>query len=152
VALRYAGAGHFACRRSGSNGLQTRCEVPFGRTGPTERGRTTVSEYAGPAIEVRIGAGGIDDALRVAEVASELGADRVGVSTPLIYAHGLEIVAKIRRQTRDVPVLANLTIHDGCFRFLAESRRLGAEFGTVSALHNYAGCRQGVRARLAMGI
>jgi 3-keto-L-gulonate-6-phosphate decarboxylase len=111
-----------------------------------------VSEGVGPAIEVRIGAGGIDDALRAAEVAAALGADRVGVGTPLIYAHGMEIIAQIRRQTRDVPVLANLTIHDGCFRFLAESRRHGAEVGTVSAIHNYAGCRQGVRCRLATGI
>ena len=121
-------------------------------TARQREGRTNVSEDAGPAIEVRIGPGGIDDALRAAEVASGLGADRVGVSTPLIYAHGLEIIAKIRRQTRDVPILSNLTIHDGCFRFLAESRRHGAEVGTVSAIHNHAGCRQGVRARLATGI
>ena len=112
----------------------------------------TVNECAGPAIEVRIGPGAMGDALRLAEIASELGAERVGVSAPLIYAHGMKIIEAIRQKTRDVPVLANLTIHDGCFRFLALSRRYGAEFGTVSAIHNYSGCRQGVRARYATGI
>lgn len=111
-----------------------------------------MGEQSGPAIEVRIGPGETNEALRMAEIASELGADRIGVGTPLIYAHGLGIIAEVRQRTRGLPVLANLTVHDGCFRFLAESRRHGAEYGTVSAIHNYAGCREGVRCRLATGI
>ena len=111
-----------------------------------------MSESAGPAIEVRIGPGSLEDILQAAEVAADLGADRIGVGTPLIYAHGMKVIARIRERTRDVPVLANLTIHDGCFRFLALSKSHGAAFGTVSAIHNHAGCRQGVRCRLATGI
>jgi 3-keto-L-gulonate-6-phosphate decarboxylase len=112
----------------------------------------TVSESAGPAIELRIGPGAAEDVLRMVDLAADLGVDRIGVSTPLIYAHGLKIIATVRREARDVPILSNLTIHDGCFRFLALSRQHGAAFGTVSAIYNYAGCREGVRCRLATGI
>ena len=111
-----------------------------------------MSESAGPAIEVRIGPGSLDDILHAAEVAADLGVDRIGVGTPVIYAHGMKVIARIRERTRDVPILANLTIHDGCFRFLALAKSHGAAFGTVSAIHNHAGCRQGVRCRLATGI
>ena len=111
-----------------------------------------MSETAGRFIEVRIGPGQIEDVLRVAGAAVASGADRVGVSTPLIYMHGMKVIADIRQRTGDVPILSNLNIHDGCFRFLAASRRYGAEFGVVAASHNYAGCRQGVRCRLATGI
>ncbi|MBP7001601.1 hypothetical protein [Amaricoccus sp.] len=111
-----------------------------------------MGEASGPAIEVRIGGVALDAALRLAERAAGLGADRIGVGTPLIYARGMGVIAEVCARAGGAPVLANLTVHDGCFRFLAQSRRHGAEFGTVSAIHNQAGCRQGVRCRLATGI
>jgi 3-keto-L-gulonate-6-phosphate decarboxylase len=96
--------------------------------------------------------GDADDLSRAVECAAGLGVDRIGLGTPLLYARGIKVISSIRKHAGDIPILANLSIHDGCFRFLAAARRHGAEFGTVTAIHNSAGCREGVRCRLATGI
>lgn len=111
-----------------------------------------MSEKRRPSIEVRIGPGDLADVVRAAQFAAELGADRIGLDTPLIYAHGLGAIAAVRQRVESLPILANLTIHDGCYRFLALAHRHGATAGTVTAIHNYSGCREGVRCGRATGV
>jgi len=55
----------------------------------------------------------LDDALRMAAIAMEAGADWLEIGTPLAMAEGAHAVRRLRQEYPDVPLIADLKIMDG---------------------------------------
>jgi len=66
----------------------------------------------------------MDDALRMAKIAMDAGADWLEIGTPLVMAEGAHAVRRLRREYPDVPLVADVKIMDGGFgetRLFAEA-------------------------------
>ncbi len=66
----------------------------------------------------------MDDALRMAKIAMDAGADWLEIGTPLVMAEGAHAVRRLRREHPDVPLVADVKIMDGGFgetRLFAEA-------------------------------
>lgn len=57
----------------------------------------------------------MDDALRMAAIAMEAGADWLEIGTPLAMAEGAHAVRRLRKEYPDTPLIADLKIMDGGF-------------------------------------
>ena len=64
-------------------------------------------------VQVSLDLKNIDDALRMAAIALEAGADWLEVGTPLAMAEGAHAVRRLRSEYPDVPLIADLKIMDG---------------------------------------
>lgn len=66
----------------------------------------------------------MDDALRMAKIAIDAGADWLEIGTPLVLAEGAHAVRRLRREYPDVPLVADVKIMDGGYgetRLFAEA-------------------------------
>jgi 3-hexulose-6-phosphate synthase len=73
----------------------------------------TRSEVTRPLVQVSLDLTSIEDALRVATIAVEAGADWLEIGTPLILAAGVAAVHALRREFPNHPLIADLKIMDG---------------------------------------
>ncbi len=87
----------------------------------TIRGLTR-SDIVRPLVQVSLDLTSIEDALRVAAIAVEAGADWLEVGTPLILACGTDAVRALRREFPGHPLIADLKIMDGGY---GEARMYG---------------------------
>jgi 3-hexulose-6-phosphate synthase len=66
-----------------------------------------------PLVQVSLDLTSIDEALRLAAIAVEAGADWLEIGTPLIMATGTDSVRALRREFPEHPLIADLKIMDG---------------------------------------
>lgn len=64
-------------------------------------------------VQVSLDLKNMDDALRLAAIALDAGADWLEIGTPLAMAEGAHAVRRLRREHPDVPLVADLKIMDG---------------------------------------
>lgn len=64
-------------------------------------------------VQVSLDLKSIEDALRMAAIAIQAGADWLEIGTPLAMAEGAHAVRALRREYPDVPLIADLKIMDG---------------------------------------
>lgn len=69
----------------------------------------------------------LDDALRMAAIAVEAGADWLEIGTPLVLAEGTRAVRALRREYPDHPLVADLKIMDGGYGEAAMYAEAGAD-------------------------
>ncbi len=78
-------------------------------------------------VQVSLDLKNIDDALRMAAIAMEAGADWLEIGTPLAMAEGAHAVRRLRAEYPDVPLIADLKIMDGGFGEAAMYAEAGAD-------------------------
>jgi len=64
-------------------------------------------------VQVSLDLKNMDDALRMAAIAIDAGADWLEIGTPLAMAEGAHAVRRLRQEYPDVPLIADLKIMDG---------------------------------------
>jgi len=69
----------------------------------------------------------LDDALRMAAIAVEAGADWLEIGTPLVLAEGTRAVRALRKEYPDHPLVADLKIMDGGYGEAAMYAEAGAD-------------------------
>jgi 3-keto-L-gulonate-6-phosphate decarboxylase len=95
----------------------------------------------------------IEKAKEAAGMAAKFGSDWVGVGTPLMYSCGLiNVIPAVREITGDIPVVADIKVHDGGGFFPVKAKEYGADYCTVSTRMNYSCCREAVRVYHECGI
>jgi len=75
-------------------------------------------------VQVSLDLKNMDDALRMAKIAIDAGADWLEIGTPLVLAEGAHAVRRLRREYPDVPLVADVKIMDGGYgeaRLFAEA-------------------------------
>jgi 3-hexulose-6-phosphate synthase len=82
----------------------------------------TRSEVSRPFVQVSLDLTSILDALRVATIAVEAGADWLEIGTPLVLAAGTNAVRALRREFPNHPLIADLKVMDGGY---GETRMYG---------------------------
>jgi 3-hexulose-6-phosphate synthase len=75
----------------------------------------------------------IDDALRMAAIAMEAGADWLEIGTPLALAEGVRAVERLRKEYPDTPLIADLKIMDGGYGESSLYAEAGADGVVVMA-------------------
>lgn len=66
-------------------------------------------------VQISLDLTSIDDALRMAAIAVEAGADWLEIGTPLVLAEGTRAVQALRKEYPDYPLVADLKVMDGGF-------------------------------------
>jgi 3-hexulose-6-phosphate synthase len=66
-------------------------------------------------VQISLDLTSIDDALRMAAIAVEAGADWLEIGTPLVLAEGTRAVRALRKEYPDYPLVADLKVMDGGF-------------------------------------
>jgi len=78
-------------------------------------------------VQVSLDLKNLDDALRMAAIAMEAGADWLEIGTPLAMAEGAHAVRRLRAEYPDVPLVADLKIMDGGYGEAAMYADAGAD-------------------------
>jgi 3-hexulose-6-phosphate synthase len=79
----------------------------------TSIGGVKRSSFTHGIVQVSLDLTSIDDALRMAAIAVEAGADWLEIGTPLALAEGTRAVTALRREYPDHPLIADLKVMDG---------------------------------------
>ena len=95
----------------------------------------------------------IEKARETAAMAVKFGSDQIGAGTSLLYSGGLvRVLPALKKIAGDIPVVADIKVHDGGGYFPVEAQKYGADFCTVSTRMNYGCCRQAAQAHLLYGV
>jgi 3-hexulose-6-phosphate synthase/6-phospho-3-hexuloisomerase len=92
----------------------------------TIRGLTR-SDLSHGIVQVSLDLKSMDDALRMAAIAIDAGADWLEIGTPLAMAEGAHAARRLRREYPDTPLIADLKIMDGGYGEAAMYAEAGAD-------------------------
>ena len=84
-----------------------------------------------PIVQISLDLTSLDEALATAEVAVDAGVDWLEAGTPLIQAHGLHAVERLRARFPDHPIVADMKIMDGGYLETEMAAKAGANLVVV---------------------
>lgn len=105
-----------------------------------------------PIVQVSLDLTSLDEALETAAVAVEAGVDWLEAGTPLLLAHGLHAVARLREGFPSHPIVADLKTMDGGYLEAEMMARAGASLVVVMGRAHEATIRRVVDAGRDYGI
>jgi 3-hexulose-6-phosphate synthase/6-phospho-3-hexuloisomerase len=99
-----------------------------------------------PIVQISLDLTSLDEALRTARIAVDAGVDWLEAGTPLIQAHGLHAVERLRQAFPDHPIVADLKIMDGGYLETEMAAKAGANLVVVMGRAHEATIRKCVEA------
>ena len=105
-----------------------------------------------PIVQISLDLTSLDEALETAAVAVDAGVDWLEAGTPLIQAHGLHAVERLRAAFPDHPIVADLKMMDGGYLETEMAARAGASLVVVMGRAHEATIRRSVDAGRAFGV
>jgi 3-hexulose-6-phosphate synthase len=105
-----------------------------------------------PIVQISLDLTSLDDALETAQIAVAAGIDWLEAGTPLIQAHGLRAVERLRATFPDHPIVADLKIMDGGYLETEMAAKAGASLVVVMGRAHEATIRKSVEAGRKYGV
>jgi 3-hexulose-6-phosphate synthase/6-phospho-3-hexuloisomerase len=105
-----------------------------------------------PIVQISLDLTSLDEALETAEIAVDAGVDWLEAGTPLIQAHGLRAVERLRAAFPDHPIVADLKMMDGGYLETEMAARAGASLVVVMGRAHEATIRKSVEAGRKYGV
>jgi 3-hexulose-6-phosphate synthase/6-phospho-3-hexuloisomerase len=99
-----------------------------------------------PIVQISLDLTSLEEAIDTAEVAVNAGVDWLEAGTPLIQAHGLKAVERLRARFPDHPIVADLKIMDGGYLETEMAAKAGASLVVVMGRAHEATIRKAVEA------
>jgi 3-hexulose-6-phosphate synthase len=99
-----------------------------------------------PIVQISLDLTSLDEALATAETAVAAGVDWLEAGTPLIQAHGLRAVERLRTRFPDHPIVADLKMMDGGYLETEMAAKAGASLVVVMGRAHEATIRKAVEA------
>ncbi len=99
-----------------------------------------------PIVQISLDLTSLDEALETARVAVDAGVDWLEAGTPLIQAHGLRAVERLRAAFPDHPIVADLKMMDGGYLETEMAAKAGASLVVVMGRAHEATIRKAVEA------
>ena len=104
-------------------------------------------------VETIIDAFDLETTKEIARKAVEFGTDWISVGTNNMYACGfMHSIPAVKEIAGDIPVVADIKIHDGGNGFSVQAQKCGADYSVVSTRFNYGCARQAMIAYAKTGI
>jgi len=104
-----------------------------------------------PIVQISLDLTSLDEALETAAIAVDAGVDWLEAGTPLIQAHGLRAVERLRAAFPDHPIVADLKIMDGGYLETEMAAKAGANLVVVMGRAHEATIRKSVEAGRKFG-
>jgi 3-hexulose-6-phosphate synthase/6-phospho-3-hexuloisomerase len=105
-----------------------------------------------PVVQISLDLTSLDEALETAAAAVDAGVDWLEAGTPLIQAHGLRAVERLRAAFPGHPIVADLKIMDGGYLETEMAAKAGASLVVVMGRAHEATIRKAVEAGEKFGI
>lgn len=105
-----------------------------------------------PIVQISLDLTSIDEALETARIAVDAGVDWLEAGTPLIQAHGLLAVDRLRAAFPDHPIVADLKIMDGGYLETEMAAKAGASLVVVMGRAHEATIRKSIEAGRKYGV
>jgi len=105
-----------------------------------------------PIVQISLDLTSLDEAIETAEIAVDAGVDWLEAGTPLLLAHGLRGVERLRARFPDHPIVADLKIMDGGYLETEMMAKAGADLVVVMGRAHEATIRKSVEAGRAFGV
>src|SRR5215510_11983199 len=105
-----------------------------------------------PIVQISLDLTSLDEALETAAIAVDAGVDWLEAGTPLIQAHGLRAVERLRAAFPGHPIVADLKIMDGGYLETEMAAKAGASLVVVMGRAHEATIRKSVEAGRAFGV
>src|SRR5262249_51861157 len=105
-----------------------------------------------PIVQISLDLTSLDEALETAAVAVDAGVDWLEAGTPLLLAHGLRAVERLRARFPDHPIVADLKTMDAGYLETEMMARAGASLVVVMGRAHEATIRKSVEAGRAFGV
>src|SRR4051812_14402625 len=99
-----------------------------------------------PIVQISLDLTSLDDSLDTARIAVEAGVNWLEAGTPLIQAHGLRAVERLRAAFPDHPIVADLKIMDGGYLETEMAAKAGADLVVVMGRAHEATIRKAIEA------
>jgi 3-hexulose-6-phosphate synthase len=99
-----------------------------------------------PIVQISLDLTSIEEALDTAEIAVAAGVDWLEAGTPLIQAHGLRAVERLRTRFPDHPIVADMKIMDGGYLETEMAAKAGANLVVVMGRAHEATIRRSIEA------
>jgi 3-hexulose-6-phosphate synthase len=99
-----------------------------------------------PIVQISLDLTSIEEALDTAEIAVAAGVDWLEAGTPLIQAHGLRAVERLRTRFPDHPIVADMKIMDGGYLETQMAAQAGANLVVVMGRAHEATIRRSIEA------
>jgi 3-hexulose-6-phosphate synthase/6-phospho-3-hexuloisomerase len=105
-----------------------------------------------PIVQISLDLTSLDEALETAAVAVDAGVDWLEAGTPLLLAHGLHAVERLRARFPDHPIVADLKTMDAGYLETEMMAKAGASLVVVMGQAHEATIRKSVEAGRAFGV
>lgn len=105
-----------------------------------------------PIVQISLDLTSLDEAIETAAIAVDAGVDWLEAGTPLIQAHGLRAVERLRTMFPDHPIVADLKIMDGGYLETEMAAKAGASLVVVMGCAHEATIRKSVEAGQRFGV
>jgi 3-hexulose-6-phosphate synthase/6-phospho-3-hexuloisomerase len=105
-----------------------------------------------PIVQISLDLTSLDEALETARIAVDAGVDWLEAGTPLIQAHGLRAVERLRAAFPEHPIVADLKIMDGGYLETEMAAKAGANLVVVMGRAHEATIRRSVDAGRKYGV
>jgi 3-hexulose-6-phosphate synthase len=105
-----------------------------------------------PIVQISLDLTSLDEALETARIAVDAGVDWLEAGTPLIQAHGLRAVERLRAAFPESPIVADLKIMDGGYLETEMAAKAGANLVVVMGRAHEATIRKSIEAGRKYGV
>ena len=105
-----------------------------------------------PIVQISLDLTSLDEALETAAIAVDAGVDWLEAGTPLLLAHGLHAVERLRARFPDHPIVADLKTMDAGYLETEMMAKAGASLVVVMGQAHEATIRKSVEAGQAFGV
>jgi 3-hexulose-6-phosphate synthase/6-phospho-3-hexuloisomerase len=105
-----------------------------------------------PIVQISLDLTSLDEALETAAIAVAAGVDWLEAGTPLIQAHGMRAVERLRARFPDHPIVADLKIMDGGYLETEMAAKAGAGLVVVMGRAHEATIRKSIEAGQKYGV
>lgn len=105
-----------------------------------------------PIVQISLDLTSLDDAIETAEIAVDAGVDWLEAGTPLLLAHGLHAVERLRTRFPNHPIVADLKTMDAGYLETEMMAKAGASLVVVMGRAHEATIRKSVEAGVKFGV
>jgi 3-hexulose-6-phosphate synthase/6-phospho-3-hexuloisomerase len=105
-----------------------------------------------PIVQISLDLTSLDEALQTAQIAVDAGVDWLEAGTPLILAHGVRGIERLRDRFPDHPIVADLKIMDGGYLETEMMAKAGADLVVVMGRAHEATIRKSIEAGQKYGV
>jgi 3-hexulose-6-phosphate synthase/6-phospho-3-hexuloisomerase len=113
---------------------------------------TSLDTLRFPIVQISLDLTSLDEALETAEIAVDAGVDWLEAGTPLILAHGVRGIERLRARFPDHPIVADLKIMDGGYLETEMMAKAGANLVVVMGRAHEATIRKSIEAGQKYGV